>query len=168
MHSCVVEVRRCICSLPWESESRSHLLVSRVRRRCRPGGATWPFFTCLPTHYLISPGADAPSPLPLPLPAGLSALTSRPNPQNSLPSASMPPLPSSLSAPFSPPSIHLGPAADRWPLRRGSQQGSGLLSGTFFRRWREMNWGEIGADLMKERSEGKTCWGGQRKYRSKY
>lgn len=78
-------------------------------------------------------------PLPLPLPAGLSALTSRPNPQNSLPSASMPPLPSSLSAPFSPPSIHLGPAADRWPLRRGSQQGSGLLSGTFFRRWREMN-----------------------------
>ncbi|KAJ4940676.1 hypothetical protein JOQ06_026972, partial [Pogonophryne albipinna] len=58
-----------------------------------------------------------------PLPTGHTALTSRPNPQNYLPCASIPPS-SSLSAPFSPPSISLGPAADGCPLRRGLQEGS--------------------------------------------
>lgn len=46
------------------------------------------------------------------------------------------PPPSLLAAlypPLSPPSIRLGSAADGWALRRGLQEGSGLLSGTFQR-----------------------------------
>ena len=159
----MVEVRRCIFSLPWESESRSHLLVSQVRRRCRPGGATRPFFTCLSTYYLISPGADAP-----PLPAGLSALTSRPNPQNSPPSASMPPLPSSLSAPFSPPSIHLGPG--RWWMAP-QERVAGRVRSAFWNFFSEMARDELRRDWhgFDEREKWReNMLGGQRKRRRKH
>ncbi len=86
----------CVCcSVLWKhKKSPSHLLVSRVRRRSRPGGATWPFFTWL-QHITSFPLVQTP-----PLPTGLTALTSRPNPQNSLSSTPIPPS-SSLSASFS-------------------------------------------------------------------
>lgn len=89
-----LHLSRCVCVvLHLEKKKNPHLLLSRARRRSRPGRATCPFFTRL-RHITSFPPVRTP-----PLPAGLTAPTSRPNPQNSLPSASIPPS-SSLSAPF--------------------------------------------------------------------
>lgn len=121
-------------------------LASGVRQRSHPSGATRPFFTwsnILPNF----PWYRCPLfPLALlPCPLVLTRKTLH-HPPPSLLAAFYP-------APC-PPSICLGPAADGWPLRRGSQEGSGLLSGTFqsptVGRWRETNWGKIGTDLRKE------------------
>lgn len=84
-----------------------------------------------------------------PLPAGLTALTSRPNPQNSLPSTSIPPS-SSLSALFS--SLNPSGASSWWIAPQ--ERVAGRVRPAFWnffsaaaQRRRKTNWGKIGTDL---------------------
>lgn len=127
-------------------KSPSHLLVSRVRRRKRPGGVTRPFFTWL-QHITSFPPVLTPPLSPVASPLRPPDLTHR----EKLPAtASVLPLqlficPLSLS--LSPPSIRSGPTADGWPpsnrKKRGLHEGVRsafleLLRGTATtRRWRK-------------------------------
>lgn len=126
-----------------------------------PSGATWPFFTWLPTYYLISRGKERPL-YPLAVVLWPPDLTHK---------ILFHPPPSFLPALY-PPFFSLPESV--W----GQQLMDGPLGGVARRvrsafwnfselqqRWRETNWIKIGRDLGHERNEGeKTCCG-QRHWR---
>lgn len=142
-----------VCSSPpWNSPISllGHSSETKNLSRCNDTA----IFHLTPTYYLISLVQ-----MPL-LRTGLNTLTFRPYSENSLASTSIPPC-SSLSAPFSTlnPS---GSAADGWALRKGLQEWSGLLSGTFQsycagieRDGLKRDWHRF-ESLRDETNEGKT------------
>lgn len=115
----------CVCrSVPWESKSSSHLLLSGVGRGICPRGAARPFFTWL-QHITSFPQVQTPTP-----PRGLTVLTPTSNPQK-LSAIHLHPFLELFILLLFPPSILSGSAADGWPLRKRLQEGLGRLSGTF-------------------------------------
>lgn len=113
----------CMCVVLYLEIVPSHLLFNQVRRRIHLAGMTPPFFTWL-RHIISFPWYRCPFSAP--------ALTFWPSDPTRKTLWHPPPsLLAALYPPLSPPSIHLGSAADGWALMNGLQEGSGLLSGTF-------------------------------------
>jgi len=139
---------RVCCSLPWKKSKIPFSAPGPPSKAKKSGRATLPFFTWL-QHIISFPRVHTP-----PLPTGLTALTSRRNLQNSLPSASIPAFQLFIRALSS---LNLSRAASWWMASQERVTGRVRydfwnFSGGAVQRRRQTNWGEIGTDLRKERN----------------